>query len=307
MKDSKEPLYVGILKCYCDLRKKEEKSNFPSSTLVNGTRILTGQYESAPICQNYVNEMSTSKIISTLMSVFIVVINTVLRMILISLIKWIGEDTHSQQLKSITNGVFITQFMNTGFLLLLVQSNLIEVNIPLARSIFNQGPFYDYLPKWYVAIGYKLTQTMIINSIFLYVEFGIAWTKAFVFRRMDRKMGSDTYVTKKSTMQQYVDLYSGPEYMIHFKYSGILNVTFVAMMYGLGMPILFPIAAFNFFNLYTLERLTTAYFYQMPPTFDDQMTKNALGIMRWGAVFYLFFGYWMLSSKVIFDNFYQLI
>ena len=91
--------------------------------------------------------------------------------------------------------------------------------------------------------------------------------------------------------------------MIHFKYSGILNVTFVAMMYGLGMPILFPIAAFNFFNLYTLERLTTAYFYQMPPTFDDQMTKNALGIMRWGAVFYLFFGYWMLSSKVIFDNF----
>ena len=197
--------------------------------------------------------------------------------------------------------------MNTGFLLLLVQANLIEVNIPLARSIFNQGPFYDYLPKWYVAIGYKLTQTMIINSIFLYVEFGIAWSKSFVLRRMDRKFGSDTYVTKKSTMQQYVDLYSGPEYMIHFKYSGILNVTFVAMMYGLGMPILFPIAAFNFFNLYTLERLTTAYFYQMPPTFDDQMTKNALGIMRWGAVFYLFFGYWMLSSKVIFDNFYQLI
>lgn len=33
------------------------------------------------------------------------------------------------------------------------------------------------------------------------------------------------------------------------------------------------------------------------------MTKNALGIMRWGAVFYLFFGYWMLSSKVIFNNF----
>jgi hypothetical protein len=91
--------------------------------------------------------------------------------------------------------------MNTGFLLLLVQANLIEVNIPLARSIFNQGPFYDYLPKWYVAIGYKLTQTMIINSIFLYVEFGIAWSKSFVFRRMDRKFGSDTYVTKKSTMQ----------------------------------------------------------------------------------------------------------
>lgn len=37
------------------------------------------------------------------------------------------------------------------------------------------------------------------------------------------------------------------------------------------------------------------------------MTKNALGNMRWAAVFYLLFGYWMLSSKVIFANVYNLI
>lgn len=79
------------------------------------------------------------------------------------------------------------------------------------------------------------------------------------------------------------------------------------MMYGLGVPILFPIAAWSYFVLYTLERLLTAYFYQLPPTFDDQMTINALGKMRWASVFYLFFGYWMLSSKVIFQNYYNLI
>lgn len=66
--------------------------------------------------------------------------------------------------------------MNTGFLLLLVQANLKEVDIPLASSIFSKGPFYDYLPKWYVAIGYKMTQTMIINSFFLYIDFAIAWS-----------------------------------------------------------------------------------------------------------------------------------
>ena len=41
------------------------------------------------------------------MSIIIVGTNLVLRMIMIGLIKWIGEDTHSQQLKSITNGIFI--------------------------------------------------------------------------------------------------------------------------------------------------------------------------------------------------------
>lgn len=54
------------------------------------------------------------------MSFIIVGTNFVLRMIMMSLIKWIGEDTHSQQLKSITNGIFIVQFLNTGILLLLV-------------------------------------------------------------------------------------------------------------------------------------------------------------------------------------------
>jgi len=61
------------------------------------------------------------------MSLVVVVINTILRLILIALIKWIGEDTHSAQLKSITNGVFVTQFFNTAFLLLLAYANFNEI------------------------------------------------------------------------------------------------------------------------------------------------------------------------------------
>ena len=49
-------------------------------------------------------------------------------------------------------------------------------------------------------------------------------------------------------MANYKTLYSGPEYVLHFKYSEVLNVTFIAMMYGLAMPILFPIACLNLFN-----------------------------------------------------------
>jgi len=273
---------------------------------VSGVRSGSNSTSEQQICKTYIDDTMFARVLGGVMSFSIVVINTILRLIMITLIKWIGEDTHSQQLKSITNGVFIAQFLNTGFLILLVQANLKEVDFPLADSVFN-GHFYDYLPLWYTAVGYKLTQTMIINSVFPTIEFGIAYARAWVFRRMDRSWGSDTYKTKKTSIQLYVDLYSGPEYMIHFKYSGIMNVTFVTMMYGLGVPILFPIAAFSYFVLYTVERLTTSYFYQLPPTFDDQMTKNALGNLRWAAVFYLFFGYWMLSSRVIFDNFYHLI
>jgi len=79
-----------------------------------------------------------------------------------------------------------------------------------------------------------------------------------------------------------------------------MNVTFVTFMYGMGLPILFPIAAFTYFVLYTLERLLTSYFYQLPPTFDDKITKNAMGTLRWAAVLYMLFGFWMLSNLQIF-------
>ncbi len=190
--------------------------------------------------------------------------------------------------------------------MLLVQANVGEYDIPYVKSVLD-GPFTDFLPLWYVGVGYKIVQTMIVNAIFPFIEFGIAYTKLWVFRRLDDGFAKDSYMTKKTNMQTYIDIYSGPEYLIHFKYSGILNVTFVTMMYGIGQPVLFPIALVSYFILFSIERVLIAYFYQQPPTFDEKMTKNALGIMRWAVLFYLFFGYWQLSSQVIFHNFWEYI
>ncbi|CDW71360.1 UNKNOWN [Stylonychia lemnae] len=306
-KEKEEPIYMSTVKCFCEFQQKNDKF-FTKYSLVDGVRLEdeTNSQVQKPICYTYMQDKLLSYILGGIMSLAIVVINFVLRIVLINLIKWIGEDTYSQQLKSITNGIFIAQFLNTGFLMLLVQANLDEVRFPLGHSVFN-GPFYDFLPLWYTAVGYKITQTMIINSVFPIIEFGIDYLFLQFQRIFDRSCGKDTYKTKMTNMQQYIDIYSGPEYLIHFKYSGILNVTFVTMMYGLGMPILFPIAAWTYFVLYSLERVLAAYFYQLPPTFDDQMSKNALMKMRWAAIFYLFFGFWMLSSKIVFSNQHNLI
>jgi len=87
----------------------------------------------------------------------------------------------------------------------------------------------------------------------------------------------------------------------------MLNIAFVTMLYGMGIPILFPIAALSYFILYTIERILVAYYFQLPPTFDDKMTKNAVSILRWAAVLHLMFGYWMLSNQQIFQNVYSFI
>ena len=50
-------------------------------------------------------------------------------------------------------------------MLLLVNANLSEHG----TRIFN-GPYYDYVPDWYGAVGDQLVKTMIINSIMPYVS-----------------------------------------------------------------------------------------------------------------------------------------
>ena len=82
-------------------------------------------------------------------------INMIIRMIMINLIKWIGEDTYSAQLKTVTNGVFVAQFVNTAILLILPNANFEEIGFNIS-SLFS-GTFSDFTPKWYTAVGYKVT------------------------------------------------------------------------------------------------------------------------------------------------------
>lgn len=55
LNEVEEPIYVGILKCYCDLRKKEDKE-FTSSTPVTGFRLKTQENIDYPICERYMSD-----------------------------------------------------------------------------------------------------------------------------------------------------------------------------------------------------------------------------------------------------------
>ena len=85
-----------------------------------------------------------------------------------------------------------------------------------------------------------------------------------IFRILDR--GSTGSVdpakkSKKTTKQTFIDLYSGPVYMIHFKYSSVIMQVYIAFMYGLMIPILFFIVFIGILNMFIVERIALFYFY----------------------------------------------
>jgi len=84
---------------------------------------------------------------------------------------------------------------------------------------------------------------MVINSVMPFVNLCVAFTIPRIKRGLDNGFTGDPYKTKKTSIQNFKLLYTGTEYLIHFKYSDCLNVSYIAMMYGIAMPLLFPITA----------------------------------------------------------------
>lgn len=160
----------------------------------------------------------------------------------------------------------------------------------------------DFDSAWFQNIGNTLIGAMFFNIYWPVLEFFSFWGMRTGYRLLDRTFGCNADRTKKTTIQQYVELYSGPTFFIHYKYSSILNITFVTMMYGVGIPILFPFAAFSIFVLYCVEKIMVHYSYRQPPMYDEKLNNNVLKIMTYAPLLFLSFGYWMLSSRQLLHN-----
>lgn len=146
--EKKNTHFTGAMQCYCAAQKTagaDYEGNY-TATLVNGTSVTE------PMCKAYYKDVIYSKVLGQSISFIIIAVNLILKNAIIGLITWVGEDTNSEQLGSITNGVFYAQFFNTGLLLLIVNANLTE-HSPKFITKHIKGVYYDYLPAWYSDVG----------------------------------------------------------------------------------------------------------------------------------------------------------
>ena len=73
-------------------------------------------------------------------------------------------------------------------------------------------------------------------------------------------------------------------------------------MYGLGMPVLFPLAAFNFLNQWICERMVVAWYMRLPPSLSDTLMRNFVQKVQYAPMLMILNGWWMISNFQIFHN-----
>lgn len=75
-----------------------------------------------------------------------------------------------------------------------------------------------------------------------------------------------------------------------------MNILFVTMFYGFGMPILFILSFLSFIVSYFVDKFSVVLYYKKPPMYDDTLTRNAVYFLKWGGFIYLAIGYWNLTN-----------
>jgi len=168
-------------------------------------------------------------------------------------------DQETKRLYRSANVIFWMQFINTAVLLFLVNANMTQS--PITFGLVG-GSLREFNRTWFKLIGNTIIGTMVISCTMPIVEVMVDRTLSYFEKLLDRGCcPKDDYVTRKTGIQEYIELYAGSEHTIHYGFSSLLIIIFVTFTFGFGIPILFPIAAFALSILYRVEKFSMYYIY----------------------------------------------
>lgn len=133
------------------------------------------------------------------------------------------------------------------------------IKVPGSKKVIDpnaavQGPYADYIPEWYAVVGKKIIITYLVQGVMPYFNVFKELMIAKLKRGVDQKFSGNRFKSKSTTYQQYKAAYTGKKWMLHFKYADALNITFLAMLYGIGQPIMFFMAMIILSNQRLSER-----------------------------------------------------
>jgi hypothetical protein len=286
------------LACFCNDLQDEEGGS------ASEMEFSTTDKKMVPTCGEIFDDQASVALIAQGVSMLVVAVNFILKVMLIAMVAGLRLKTMTKETDITMKAIFAGQFVNTAILLVLNNASFIDFDegVGPLSLLFQVGTETDFGVSWYRSVGSLLIGALIVQALWPLIEiamFGAMW---WGMQYKDRDFGKDSYKTNVPTPQAYVDLYAGPVYLIHYRYSMILLHISCAFLYGSAMPVLFVVAFIAFVVLFINERVLVCYYYREPPSFDEEITMKAMGFIKWIPIFSLPVVFWQFGNRQIFES-----
>lgn len=174
----------------------------------------------------------------------------------------------------------------------------LKINYDLPLPIL-QGHYPEFSVEWYRLVGSSLCVQMTLMILSTHLTNLGSEVGGCLRRCWDRRCTRDAHKTRKFTQVDYERVNMGRQVEFDNRYSNILVVTLVVMLYGSGMPVLYLIAAAFFFATYWTDKYLILHWYAKPRLTDDTMIQETFQYFGFAVLLHLIGGVLMYSNAQI--------
>ena len=295
------------IRCYCLQNLKEMGVNV--GTGINWTIVDDSGTETEIVqpCYEWNNGYQLANALAILLSVSLTLINTILRELIKFCAKFEGHHTVTEELSSSFSKMWIIQFVNTAVILLIINNKLAEgiivrlLKITSLDNLFFNGEYLDFDTEWYQVVGVTIFTTAFINAV---VPFGQIYA-IFLGRTkqcFDRGCSFDKKKTSKMLQSEYEAVYLGGNIDYANRFSVLIAMIWVVMMFSAVIPILYFAGFLLCFVSYWTDKQLFVSWFRIPPRHGSNMVRQARGVIEWSLIVHLFMGLYMISNPAIFAD-----
>ena len=168
----------------------------------------------------------------------IIIINTLLRMLLVKFSNFELPQNHTALNSSIVTKTTLALFINTGFILVLV-------NADFSQGFFKSILSFDW--EWYRTVGTAIMLAMCINVLSPHLaRVFTAWARA-IYRTFCWRCNA-------RSQEDLNEFYRDPKFQLAGELAQQLNTISVGLVYCAGIPIMLPVCALTLGIVYLCDR-----------------------------------------------------
>ncbi|EAR99812.2 transmembrane protein, putative (macronuclear) [Tetrahymena thermophila SB210] len=186
---------------------------------------------------------------------------------------------------SFINSVLVVYFINRS------QQNVDQDQSQFMVQVFANGQYYDLNSEWYRNVGVIYAITIITKCFFVPLEklFYYAYKKFEIWR--DQGYTANIRATKCKSNQEFIKLRRGPKFNLEIRYAQSLEVLYLMMVFGSGIPLMYFITFLYFLFTLMADRYLIFSVCRIPKPSDEQMSQLFQKIL-----YFSFFLHWVVSS-----------
>jgi len=153
----------------------------------------------------------------------------------------------------------------------------------------------DFNSDWYQTVGVTVLVVQMLNIVT-----SQSWKLFQAWYHNNRLVAAKKDPSLALTQAKLNSLHLGPKFEHATNYATLMSTTFTCLTFATGMPLLYIVAAANFFVTYFVEKYMFIFVQRTPPRLDGRMGKEAVRIIPWAVVLHLGTSIWMLGNKELF-------